>query len=191
MILLCSYSTLIVTRVLSGVSTSINIASCSMLVPQVLITNALLHSIEGGVQIGIQCKIRSWVFIWSLFDLNERIRIKILCLFHKQIFFCPIKLWKLLFKTLDKCFHLIVSFAPKTYFTNKLLLFLWFFLDQSCFGQTIQTLFILFLPIFNNEIFSASKITFILTSVPVVHKKISCLYDDLGLRNDFSNLNKS
>ena len=32
-------------------------------------TNALLRSIEGGVLIGIQWEIRSWVFIWFPFDL--------------------------------------------------------------------------------------------------------------------------
>ena len=48
--------------------------------------------IEGGVLIGDQCKIRSRAFIWSPFDLIERIKIKILCLFQKQIFFCPKKL---------------------------------------------------------------------------------------------------
>ena len=53
---------------------------------------ALLRSIEGGVLIGIKCKIKSRVFIWSPFDLNERIKIKILCLFHKKIFFYPKKL---------------------------------------------------------------------------------------------------
>ena len=63
--------------------------------------------------------------------------------------------------------------------------FLTNFWDQSCFGQRIETQFILFLKFFNNE----KKITFILASVLVI--KISCLYDDLGLRNDFSNLNKS
>ena len=32
--------------------------------------------------VGIQCKIRSRAFIWSPFDLIERITIKILCLVH-------------------------------------------------------------------------------------------------------------
>ena len=43
------------------------------------ISIALLHSIEGGMLIGIQCKIRSRAFNWSLFGFNERIKIKILC----------------------------------------------------------------------------------------------------------------
>ena len=51
------------------------------------LTNALLHSIEGGVLIGIQCKIRSRAFIWSPFDLIERIKIQILCLFHTKKYF--------------------------------------------------------------------------------------------------------
>ena len=50
---------------------------------------ALLHSIEGGMLIGIQCKIRSRAFIWSPFCFIERIKIKILCLFHKKIFCYP------------------------------------------------------------------------------------------------------
>ena len=33
------------------------------------VESALLRSIEGRVLIGIQCKVRSWVFIWSPFDL--------------------------------------------------------------------------------------------------------------------------
>ena len=47
---------------------------------------ALLRLIEGGVLIGIKCNIRSRAFIWSPFDLIERIKIQILCLFNKQIF---------------------------------------------------------------------------------------------------------
>ena len=87
------------------------------------ILNALLHSIKGGVLIGNQCKIRSRAIIWSLFDLIERIKIKILCLFHKQIFFYPKNLWKLLFKTFKKIFWCFPSFDTKTYFTKKIFYF--------------------------------------------------------------------
>ena len=69
---------------------------CSVLLQA---TIALLPSIEGGVLIGIKCKIRSRAFIWSPYDLIERVKIKILCLFDKKIFFYPKKLRKLLFKT--------------------------------------------------------------------------------------------
>ena len=48
---------------------------------------ALLRLIEGGVLIGIICKIRSRAFLWSPFDLIERIKIKYLCILHKQLFF--------------------------------------------------------------------------------------------------------
>ena len=92
--------------------------------------NALLHSIEGGVLIGIKCKIRSRLFILSPFVLIERIKIQILCLFHKKIFFYPKKLWKLLFKTLIEFFCYFGSFITKTYFTNKILLLFLIFWDQ-------------------------------------------------------------
>ena len=68
--------------------------------------NALLRSIEGGVLIGIKCKIKSRAFICSPFDLIERIKIKILCLFHKKMFFYSKKLRNFSFKTLKKCFLL-------------------------------------------------------------------------------------
>ena len=54
-------------------------------------SNAPLRSTEGGMLIGIKCKIRSRAFMWSPFDLIERTKIKILCLFHKKKYFLTLK----------------------------------------------------------------------------------------------------
>ena len=84
---------------------------------------ALLYSIEGGVLSEFQFKIRSCVFIWSPFNLIERVKIKILCLIHKQIFFlapknfenCYLKLLKNVFSSF---YHLLekVIFIKIFYF---------------------------------------------------------------------------
>ena len=87
--------------------------------------SALLHSIEGGVIIGIQCKIRSREFIWSPFDLIERIKIKILCLFHKQIIFCPKKL--IVIKTLNNFSSPLDHLFQKLILQTNFFYLLWFF----------------------------------------------------------------
>ena len=109
-----------------------------------LTTTALLHSIEGGVLIGIKCKIRSRTFIWSPFDLIERIKLKMRCIFHKQIFCCPKKLWKVLFKTLNKCLSSFYHLLQKPILQTKFFYFVMIFQDQSCLWQMIETWFMLF-----------------------------------------------